>query len=246
MKKKLTADSGYARKRAAGDDGWDGQESAYDGRKVRVERFLGRPYVPTRGRLLELGCGAGNMSFWLAAKGYECHGVDTAPAAIAWAQEKNRVSPVKVDFSVGDVTDLASFPDEYFDLVLDGHCLHWLEGEDRRRALSSVRRVLRQAGFFLVCSQCGEPKTVEVWKKEGMIWDPVRRVAINRAGVVAAYFGTAESIVSEVKTAGFRVVNWEVVTGTEGDELFVSAFRGDTPRSTGKKIPHHKSFGALL
>lgn len=225
MKTKPTADRAYLRKKADGEAGWDGKESAYDKRKSHVERFFRRPYVPTRGRLLELGCGAGNMSFWLAVKGYECHGVDITPAAIAWAQEKNTVSPVKVSFSVGDVTDLALFADAFFNVVLDGHCLHWLEGEDRRQALSSVRRVLKPEGFFLVCSQCGEPKAMEKWKHEGIIWDPVRRSAINKAGAVAAYFGTAESIVTEVETAGFRVVNWEVVTDTEGDEVFVSALR---------------------
>jgi SAM-dependent methyltransferase len=225
MKQKLTADKGYARKKAAGDDGWGGKESAYDDLKGRIEMSLRQPYVPTHGRLLELGCGAGNLTFWLAAKGYECHGVDITPTAIAWAQEKNVVSPVKATFSVGDVTDLASFADGFFDFVLDGHCLHWLEGEDRRQTLLAVRRVLKEEGFLLVCSQCGEPTLIEKWKKEGMTWDPVRRVAINQAGCVGAYFGTPESIVAEVQSAGFVVMHWEVITDENGDDLFVRAIK---------------------
>ena len=223
MQKKPTADQGYAKRRAAGDDGWDGQESAYANRKAAIEKALAKLKGPKPLRLLELGCGAGNLTLWLAAKGYEAHGVDLAPAAVEWAREKNAAAKAKASFSVGDVTDLAAFGDGGFDIVIDGHCLHWLAGDDRRRTLASARRVLRAGGFLLVCSQCGEPKALEQMKRDGMVYDPARRVVLNRQGLVAAYYGTPESIVAEVGSAGFAVLDWEVLTAPDGDELYVEA-----------------------
>jgi len=40
IKQKPTADKGYTRKKAAGDDGWGGKESAYDKLKARIEMSL--------------------------------------------------------------------------------------------------------------------------------------------------------------------------------------------------------------
>jgi len=242
MRKKPTADKGYAKRRAAGDDGWDGPESAYAPRKAAIEKSLARLKAPKPLRLLELGCGAGNLTLWFAAKGYEAYGVDLSATAIEWAREKNAAAKAKASFSVGDVTDLAAFGDGFFDIVIDGHCLHWLEGDDRRRTLASARRVLRAGGLLLVCSQCGEPKTLDQMKKDGMVYDPVRRVVLNKHGLVAAYFGTPESIVAEVKSAGFTVLDWEVFPAPDGDDLHVEAARrkrGQEPfvPSTRRAVP---------
>ena len=39
------------------------------------------------GSLLELGCGAGNLALMFAESGYDVHGIDISPTAIAWAEE---------------------------------------------------------------------------------------------------------------------------------------------------------------
>ncbi len=224
-----TANRGYARLKAAGKDGWMGDESEYDSFKKAILASLRRSGAPTSGVLLELGCGAGNLTLWFASMGYEAHGVDITPAAIEWAQEKNDTAAARADFRVEDAAEILSFADGFFDLVIDGHCLHWIAGDDRIRVLAAVHRVLREDGFFLVNSQCSEPKGLSQKANEGMVWEPERRVLINRHGVVGAYFGTPESILSEVTLAGFRVLNWEVTTDHGGDEIHIEAARAAMP-----------------
>lgn len=56
----------YQRYKAEGFIGWDQTETAYREREHHLEQILAGGHAPTRGRLLELGCGAGNMSRWLA------------------------------------------------------------------------------------------------------------------------------------------------------------------------------------
>jgi hypothetical protein len=50
---------------------------------------------------------------------------------------------------------------EFFDVVIDGSCLHCLIGGDRTRCLGEVRRILRSNGVFVVSSMCGLPKSAE-------------------------------------------------------------------------------------
>lgn len=222
MNKKPTADKGYARLKEEGKAGWNGNESDYDLFKACIEKSLIRAKAPQGGRILELGCGAGNLTLWLAQKGYDAFGVDITPNAIDWAKEKNAVSQVKADFQLGDITDLKSYEDEFFDIAIDAHCLHWIYGEDRMKSFSSIFRVLRKGALFFLYSQCGEPNPAEIQKKE-MTYDPVRRVCVNKLGFIGAYYGTPESILDEVRYAGFEIICWELSHSSDGDDLCIEA-----------------------
>ena len=114
---------GYKRHKTEGQAGWDTAEG-YKRSIAILEKSLQAAYVPKSGRLLELGCGAGNITLWLAEKGYEVYGVDIAPTAIQWAQESAQARHLKADFRVGNVLDLKGYLDDFFDFVLDGHCFH--------------------------------------------------------------------------------------------------------------------------
>lgn len=197
-------DKAYQKRRAEGYEGWDTRKRGYDETKAELDRVLGYGRAPGTGKLLELGCGAGNITIWLAEKGYDAHGVDIAPTAIAWARENAREQGVDVQFFLGSVLDLGVSADDSFDFVLDGHCLHCIIGEDRRQLLSSVRRVLRPGGYFLVNTMCSpvDPKKIENF-------DPASRCTIHN-GICSRYIGSPAGILDEITEAGFQILHWEV------------------------------------
>jgi len=51
-----------------------------------ISQALSQGHVSRGGRLLEMGCGAGNLTVWLAGQGFEVCGVDISPTAISWAE----------------------------------------------------------------------------------------------------------------------------------------------------------------
>jgi len=175
-------------------------------------------YVPKKGRLLELGCGAGNITLWLAGKGYDVCGVDIAPTAITWAKEKARELNLPADFQVGNVLDLKDYHDNSFDFLLDGHCFHCIIGEDRKLFLANARRVLKPKGFFLVSTMCGEVVNKELKKQ----FDPQSRCLISK-GTATRYIGLAEDIVDEIKGAGFHIL-YRQVQPRKGEEEFDTLF----------------------
>lgn len=175
-----------------------------DGDRRRAGQLLGRalahPRVPATGRLLELGCGTGEMLLWLARRGYEVAGVDIAPSAIMLARQRFASEGVQARLEIGTVCDLNRFDDGAFDLVVDGRCLHCVISTDRSAALRSVRRVLRPGGAFILDSMCNEPRAPDALA----MFDTVSRY-IMRDGVPTRYIGRPDDLIREVQLAGFDV-----------------------------------------
>lgn len=92
------------------------------------------PSALPAGRALELGCGTGIDSVYLATRGWDVTAVDMVPKALAAARRGASTAGVTPRFIEGDVTRL---PDlgvgDGYDLVLDFGCFHTLP-EDRRPA----------------------------------------------------------------------------------------------------------------
>lgn len=81
-----------------------------------------------RGRALDVGCGAGVFSVWLAEQGFEVTGIDLFAEATSMARERAQRHGVTVELITGDLFAFA--PERPFDLVFDSGCLHSLVGGD--------------------------------------------------------------------------------------------------------------------
>lgn len=78
------------------------------------------------GRALDVGCGAGVYSVWMAEQGMDVTGIDLFPEAIAMARARAGEHGVQAAFVQADLFTWA--PDAPFDLVFDSGCLHSLVG----------------------------------------------------------------------------------------------------------------------
>jgi len=64
--------------------------------------------VVLRGRALDVGCGAGVLSVWLADKGMDVTGIDLFPEAIAMAEALAARKGVRVKFASSDLFTYSS------------------------------------------------------------------------------------------------------------------------------------------
>lgn len=112
-----------------------------------VVRFVRQCYADIGGlRLLDLGCGVGAQSFYLASRGFHVTGIDGSPSAI------QRCQAVGADaflsrFQVADVTALP-FTDSSFEGAVDVCCLQHVLDPHHITALEEIRRVLRPGALF--------------------------------------------------------------------------------------------------
>jgi len=209
----------YKNLRSQGTAGWDKTEEAYDEQKELIQRLTGEGHFPRSGTVLELGCGAGNLSIWFAGQGYQVSGTDISPTAIEWAREKAQGSGLSLDLRVGNVIDLRDYEDRTFDIVVDGHCFHCIIGQDRTAFLASAFRVLKAGGTLLINTMCGDMRDGSA----KVHFDPKSRCLIYD-GIATRYIGLPERILGEIRENGFTVQFSEVMPDPEGcDDLLIVA-----------------------
>jgi SAM-dependent methyltransferase len=91
------------------------------------------------GRILDVGCGTGVETRYLADRGYEVVGVDFSAPAIEHARDQTDAD--NASFLVGDALELPNLDLGEFDTVVDCGMFHTLDRADRTaytRAISSV------------------------------------------------------------------------------------------------------------
>jgi SAM-dependent methyltransferase len=115
-----------------------------------------------RGRALDVGCGAGVFSLWLAEQGFEVTGIDLFPEAIAMARALGAQRGVRADWVQTDL--FAYAPEQPFELVYDSGCLHSLVGGDPERYRAQLLRWLAPGGDYVL----------EHWgKRHAFDWRPI-------------------------------------------------------------------------
>jgi cyclopropane fatty-acyl-phospholipid synthase-like methyltransferase len=206
-------DDAYQRRRATGQPGWETATGLQENLDL-LEKIFSAPHFPKTGRLLELGCGAGDMSLWAAQRGFEVHGLDISPTAIQWANEKMTQRNLQAHLQLGNVLDLSAFADDSFDIVLDGRCFHCIIGADRATFLQGARRVLKPGGVFHFGAMCGTPSCEEYLKE----FDPLSR-CIVRDGMAVRFLGLPNELETEVRGAGFVIINQRVMPRRNDREL---------------------------
>ena len=110
------------------------------------------------GRVIDLGCGAGNYAIYFAERGFEVTGVDFSPTAIKIAIENARRKGVKCNFFVADVIEELDRVNQTWDFAYDWGLLHHIFPEQRQKYVENVRRILNPKGKYL--SVCFSEKDV--------------------------------------------------------------------------------------
>ena len=100
-------------------------------------------------RALDLGCGTGTNSIYLARHGYQVVGVDFSPTAIRAARAKALAARVAVEFRVDDVSTLDSISGP-FDLALDIGCFHSLSEPQRARYAQRLAQLTGPGSLFML------------------------------------------------------------------------------------------------
>ena len=108
-------------------------------------------------RTLELGCGLGRYSRYLARQGIQATGVDFSSVAIAKAQE--HVAGDNLRFLVGDVTRLDALAGP-FDMSFDVGCFHCLDAEAQQAYAAEVFRLLKPGGMHLIWALDAAPSSI--------------------------------------------------------------------------------------
>lgn len=167
-------------------------------------------------RVLDVGCGAGPLTAWMAERGAEVTGIDVSPAMLQLARD--RVGD-GATFLVADVSEPLTFAgDATFDLVVASLVLHYLA--DWETPLREFRRLLRPDGAVVLSThhptmdaELHSPDDYFAVKQVTEIWSkgsgdfPVtfwRRPLTAMADAIAAAGFVIERLLEPVPVAALR------------------------------------------
>jgi len=115
-------------------------------RELNPFELVAIPYL--KGRVLDYGCGMGNLAFAAAERGCSVLALDASPAAISHIQQRAATQALPVHGAVADLRDYEL--DEDFDTVVSIGLLMFFDCPTAFRALSNLQARVRKGGVVVV------------------------------------------------------------------------------------------------
>ena len=120
--------------------------------------------LPSAGRILDAGCGGGELLRRMAgrAPGATFSGIDISPASVAAARRLNRraIESGRMEIGPGTVESLP-WPDGTFDLVTACETVYFWP--DPATDFREIARVLKPGGTFAIILEATDPEAARVW-----------------------------------------------------------------------------------
>ena len=108
-------------------------------------------------RVLDAGCGTGDLAIWLADRGHTVTGIDFLPGPLEVARSKAAAAGVEANFLEMDALAIGEIP-EQFDAVTDCGLFHSFDDVGRAAYVGALGKLLEPGGrVFFLCFSTDEP-----------------------------------------------------------------------------------------
>lgn len=143
-------------------------------------------------RILDLGCGDGQLTLRLVATGATARGFDASPQMAAAARSRG------IEVDEGSAEQLP-YPNHSFDAVFSNAALHWMRNQDD--VLAQVRHVLKPGGRFVAeMGGFGNIAAIRV-----AVASILARHGYDGRNHDTNYYPTPEEYSSRLELCGFKV-----------------------------------------
>jgi len=179
---------------------------------LRFLKFLKKveKYQVEDKNILDLGCGTGRNSNYLAKEGGNVIGIDISKTALLIAKERAEELGLRVGYRLGDIGENYDIKDESIDIILDVTSSNSLDDEGRENYLREMSRVLRKGGFVFVRALCkdGDDNAKKLLKENpGEEYDTYK---IKEMGLTERVFSKADFMATYGKY--FEILKLEKIT----------------------------------
>lgn len=179
---------------------------------LRFLKFLKKveKYQVEDKNILDLGCGTGRNSNYLAKEGGNVIGIDISKTALMIAKDRARENSLMVGYRLGDIGENYDIKDESIDIILDVTSSNSLDDEGRENYLREMSRVLRKGGFVFVRALCkdGDDNAKKLLKENpGEEYDTYK---IKEMGLTERVFSKADFMATYGKY--FEILKLEKIT----------------------------------
>lgn len=182
---------------------WEHDESPEEAQVKLIEKLAGHARIPRGARVLDVGCGVGGSSLWLA-RHLDCTvtGVTISPVQAMMAAEQARREGLadRVSFEVSDASQLNATP-ESFDVVWVIECSEHLA--DKRSFISSCAQALKPGGVLALCAWLVSEQTSD---------EDAQLVARVCEGMLCPSLASLEDYSEWMRASGFEEIEARDIT----------------------------------
>jgi len=175
----------------------------HPGRRADIDFSVMCLPAQPNGRLLEIGCGNGQMLKLMQDLGWKVEGVDFDASAVEIAKAKG------VQVSLGTL-EFQKYPDDYFDVITMNHLIEHVH--DPLQLLCECHRILKSGGRLVIVTPNINSWGHQIYKKNWLGVDPPRHLHIF----------TSSSLRNITERVGFQKLKIST-TIRNANELFLAS-----------------------
>ena len=157
-------------------------------------------------KVLDLGCGQGRNTFYLAEQGLNAYGMDISLEGVKEAKRIAKEKGISANFSKGSFYDLP-YKEKTFKAIVSNQSIHDIPMDGVKKVFAEANRVLGDNGLFLL-----HVKSRLLKKHEGKEDDLL-------------HYYTEDQIKELAEENGFKIESIKEQS-EEGDEKYVDGVRG--------------------
>ncbi len=108
--------------------------------------------------VLDLGCGSGRHTVFLAKHGFKTYGFDISQHGIKIAKNWLKNDGFKANLKIGSIYKKLPYKDSFFDAVISIRTIHHAKIKSVRKLIKEIERVLKPTGLiFITVAKPGRP-----------------------------------------------------------------------------------------
>ena len=188
---------------------WNNLASLYQDKFMNLDlydatyEYVCRTITKPKAKLLEIGCGPGNITKYLLSQrsDFDIFGIDIAQNMITLAKQNNPTA----NFAVMDCRDIHTLEKGY-DGIIGGFCLPYLSSTESNELISSSYNLLNKNGLIYLSFVEGTPEQSDF--KTGI------------GGRVYFYYHSLEAITSQLINLNFKDIQTFKVKYKTSDTAF--------------------------
>lgn len=138
---------------------------------LRFADWLKTRNITSPARIIDIGCGKGRNSVYMAGFGHEIYAVDYIESALNVARElaENRSVSDKIHFELAELDRQWKYDDNFFDIAIDSFSSIDIETKEGRETYrDEMFRTLKSGGYALIAVVSADDE----WEKESIAASP--------------------------------------------------------------------------